>query len=140
MESETKKEKNTIKTMIVCPVCQVSGYIYLPKENFNKSKKGVSSILLSNTGICPHSYQIFVDKNGAVRGYETPDFELKFVATEKKPEEEEKLGTIGSLQIIRALLGEELLFKCIRTALIGDQIYCLTDNNYLVKFFKQFFE
>ncbi len=138
--NENASENTDVKIRVVCPVCSKSGYIYLSRQGFSGSARGVSSVLISNSTICEHSYQIFVDKNGAVRGYETPDFELKMVIEEKEEVEEQvELGLRGAYQVIRSICGDETLCKCLRSGLINQEIFCISDNEYFLKFFKDIF-
>jgi hypothetical protein len=63
------------KILVVCPLCEKRGEIQVPEEVLIE-KKG-SSVILVRSGItCTHSYQVFVDKNCTVRGYQRTDYEV----------------------------------------------------------------
>jgi len=64
-----------LKILVVCPLCEKRGEIQVPEEVLQE-KKG-SSVILVRSGItCTHSYQVFVDKNCTVRGYQRTDYEV----------------------------------------------------------------
>lgn len=135
MQSETNIS-NDYKVHVICPKCNKSDYILIPKGTLSGSGRGLTKILVPDTTICEDSFQIFVDKNGAVRGYETPDFELKFNEVEETKEE---LGEKGTLQVLKTLFGDEIFYKAMRTAFTNNTIYCITEDNYIVNNFRKFF-
>ncbi|MBD3351757.1 MAG: hypothetical protein GF364_09760 [Candidatus Lokiarchaeota archaeon] len=138
MSKSDKQTKSNLKIRIVCPKCAKSEFITIPLEDIKGSGKGLTTILIPAGTSCEHSYQIFVDKNGAVRGYETPDYELTFTPTET--EEVEELGEKSMLQVIRTIFGEEILLKAFRTAFSNGNLYCITENQYIKDHFKKLFE
>ncbi|MCP4764092.1 MAG: hypothetical protein GY870_20130, partial [archaeon] len=134
-------EEETVKVRVICPTCTKSNYIMLPKSNIAHSGKGLTTILVPNELICEHSFQIFVDKNGAVRGYETPDFELSFTPApaDEITEESLEIGEKSTYQVIKTTFGEEITNKCIRTLINRDKIFCITENRYLLENLASFF-
>lgn len=127
-----------IKVRVVCPKCSKSDYIKIDKGTLKKSGKGLTTILIPDETICDHSFQIFVDKNGAVRGYETPDFELKF--TPGEDEKEEELGERNILQVVWTTFSDELFYKCIRTVVSGGIIICISEHDFLKENLGTFFK
>ena len=79
----TSEEKKKIH--VVCPICNSDDYIFIPAMAISGAGKGLTSIFCPVDTICEHSFQIFVDNNGIVRGYETSDYELTFAPTEQPP-------------------------------------------------------
>ena len=65
----------TQKLQIVCPICKTRDLIGVPKRELNKSTH-LTTISIHKGLICPHHFQVFVDKNLQIRGYQKVDFEL----------------------------------------------------------------
>ena len=65
----------TQKIQIVCPICKTRDLIGVPKRELNKSTH-LTTISIQKGLICPHHFQVFVDKNLQIRGYQKVDFEL----------------------------------------------------------------
>ncbi|MBY8991200.1 MAG: hypothetical protein KGD58_10645 [Candidatus Lokiarchaeota archaeon] len=65
----------TQKIQIVCPICKTRDLIGVPKRELNKSTH-LTTISIHKGLICPHHFQVFVDKNLQIRGYQKVDFEL----------------------------------------------------------------
>ncbi len=64
--------------MVVCPRCQKTGLVQIPTEVI-QDNKGVSTVLIRNGVTCNHTYQVFLDKNCKVRGYQRTDYEVPVV-------------------------------------------------------------
>jgi len=88
----------TQKIQIVCPICKTRDLIGVPKRELNKSTH-LTTISIQKGLICPHHFQVFVDKNLQIRGYQKVDFELNNenskklrngVKAFKQPEKEDK--------------------------------------------------
>ncbi|MFX1281392.1 MAG: hypothetical protein ACFFA3_18740 [Promethearchaeota archaeon] len=65
----------THKIEIICPNCKTRDLIGVPKRELNKSSH-LTTISIHKGLICPHHFQVFVDKNLQIRGYQKVDFEL----------------------------------------------------------------
>jgi hypothetical protein len=65
----------TQKLQIVCPICKTRDLIGVPKRELNKNSH-LTTISIHKGLICPHHFQVFVDKNLQIRGYQKVDFEL----------------------------------------------------------------
>ena len=63
------------KIAIICPVCKARGIIEIPMSIIDKSKQ-LSTISVPKGKICNHIFQIFIDKNYVIRGFQKVDFEL----------------------------------------------------------------
>jgi hypothetical protein len=90
--------------------------------------------------VCKHSFQIFVDKKGKVRGHETPDFELSFTPVEKEQEELEKSKSYKIFLYIKDNFYNEIFLKCIQSIFKKYNIVCITQNDSIITQFKSFFE
>lgn len=131
--------EETKRIRVICPVCEKSEYLEVLISVLKSSGKGLTTILIPDNTVCSHSFQIFVDKNGAVRGYETPDYELKFTPTQESIATEQ-LADKSAFQILKSTLGDEIFVKCIRTALCGASIFCISEQNNIRDIFRIFLE
>ncbi|MHA1376218.1 MAG: hypothetical protein ACTSR7_18220 [Promethearchaeota archaeon] len=66
---------NLTKIHVICPHCKKSKFIKIP-TNIIIESKNVTTISIPLNHICEHSFQIFVDKNFAIRGYQRVDFDI----------------------------------------------------------------
>ncbi|MHA1340963.1 MAG: hypothetical protein ACTSRZ_03190 [Promethearchaeota archaeon] len=123
--AELKNELIDIR--VICPKCKKDEFIQVDIGKIKASKKGVTAILIPSNAICEHSFQIFVDKNGAVRGYETPDFELQITLSETEHEVEE-IVSANNFEVAKSLLGDEIFYKMLRSCFRGYEIFCISDN------------
>lgn len=65
----------TNKIQIICPICKTRDIIGIPVIRQNE-KTRLTTISIHKGLICPHHFQIFVDKNLQIRGYQKVDLEL----------------------------------------------------------------
>jgi len=65
----------TKKIEVICPVCKTRDLVGIPKKKINNSSH-LTTVSIQKGLICPHHFQIFIDKNSQVRGYQKVDFEL----------------------------------------------------------------
>ncbi|TXT64488.1 MAG: hypothetical protein BAJALOKI1v1_560019 [Promethearchaeota archaeon] len=61
--------------VIKCPICHTEKEIEIPSKLIDKASH-LTSVLISKSIVCDHTFHAFVDKNFAVRGYQKTDFEL----------------------------------------------------------------
>ncbi len=134
----TSDEKKKIH--VVCPVCNTDDYILIPTMAISGTGKGLTSVFCPVDTICEHSFQIFVDNNGIVRGYETSDYELTFTPVEEPVQEKIQVGDRGIIQIIKTIFGDEIFYKTLRSAFYNEEIYCITEQEYLHDNFQLFLQ
>ncbi|MFW9959015.1 MAG: hypothetical protein ACFFCT_13170 [Candidatus Odinarchaeota archaeon] len=125
-------DASTVKLRITCPdpTCKKMKEISVPQTTLMETGSGIVTISISKDYICNHSFQVFVDQQGRIRGYKKPDFELTFdieddidkIETDVTHEEDDRV-----LSGVRVVMGEELLLKTMRAALCGLPIYAITD-------------
>ena len=140
IQQNSSQEEN-FKIHVVCPVCNKSNYIYLPKEDILRSQKGLSSVFIHSKLVCKHSFQIFVDKKGKVRGHETPDFELSFTPDEQDTQDEmDESKSYKMFLYIKDNIYNEIFLKCIQSIFKKYNIVCITQNDSMITQFKSFFE
>jgi len=65
----------TKKIQIICPICKTRDLIGVPERELNINSH-LTTISIHKGLICPHHFQIFVDRNLQIRGYQKVDFEL----------------------------------------------------------------
>ncbi|MHA2005885.1 MAG: hypothetical protein ACXABO_00110 [Promethearchaeota archaeon] len=65
----------TNKIQVICPVCKTRDIIGIPETRQRKNTH-LTTISIHKGLICPHHFQIFLDKNLQIRGYQKVDFEL----------------------------------------------------------------
>ncbi len=61
---------------IACPVCKAQNRIKIP-ERLIENAKQITTVSISKNIICKHHFQCFIDKNFAVRGYQTVDYQIE---------------------------------------------------------------
>ncbi len=61
--------------LIECPKCRSRENLKIPKQIINQSKK-LTTVSIPSDLICEHSFQVFIDNNFSVRGYQKVDFEI----------------------------------------------------------------
>ncbi len=75
------KNKNT-KVRVVCPVCNKSKDLTVPKSIVNNSSQ-LTTLSVPKGAACEHHFQAFLDKNFKVRGYQKVDFTIgEFIDSE----------------------------------------------------------
>ncbi|MHA2142852.1 MAG: hypothetical protein ACXADC_09550 [Candidatus Thorarchaeota archaeon] len=125
-------EGSTIKLNIICPDsnCGTKKEVTVPADNLKQSESGIVTISISKGIVCDHSFQVFVDMNGRVRGYKKPDFELSF-AQDQEPDDPTDTTQYEEpdriLQGVQVILGDEMFYKTIRSALYNLPTYVITD-------------
>lgn len=84
-------EKLSQEIEVVCPTCSIKKNIKVPIQARAK-KDGIYILSIPVGVICKHSFQVFLDKNLWVRGYQRVDLEIRnieYVESELKKENEQ---------------------------------------------------
>ncbi len=68
--------KVTKKIQVICPICKSKDIVGIPESKM-KTKSQLITVSIHKGLICPHHFQIFIDKDFHVRGYQKVDLELK---------------------------------------------------------------
>ena len=66
-----------MKLRISCPICKTPGLVDFPAEVLQENQSGLITINVSSQLICDHAFQVFVDRNGTIRGYQQVDLNLE---------------------------------------------------------------
>ncbi len=72
-EKSEKIEKSDIR--VICPICKQNKRISIP-QYIIEDAKNVVTFSIPKRLVCDHHFQVFVDKNLAVRGYQMVDYEF----------------------------------------------------------------
>ncbi len=65
----------TNKIQVICPICKTRDIIGIPEREL-KNNNHLTTVSIQKGLICPHHFQVFVDKNFQIRGYQKVDLEL----------------------------------------------------------------
>ncbi|MFX1312512.1 MAG: hypothetical protein ACFFHD_07845 [Promethearchaeota archaeon] len=68
-------ENYTQNVLIQCPLCNQKKILKIPFQIINQNKQ-LTTVSVPSELVCKHTFQLFVDKNFKVRGYQKVDFEL----------------------------------------------------------------
>jgi len=60
---------------VICPVCKSKKVIQVPKSVVNQASQ-LTTISVPQDKVCQHHFQLFLDKNFSIRGYQKVDFQL----------------------------------------------------------------
>ncbi len=60
---------------VICPVCKSKKVIQIPKSVVNQASQ-LTTISVPQDKVCQHHFQLFLDKNFSIRGYQKVDFQL----------------------------------------------------------------
>jgi len=76
IETNEFSEKETYKDIqVICPTCKTKKELKIPTKIINQAKQ-LTTVSIPLGAVCEHVFQVFVDKNFKVRGYQRVDFEL----------------------------------------------------------------
>ena len=77
LSDKTEKSEKIGKSYIwvICPVCKQNKRISIPQYIIDNAKN-VVTFSIPKKLVCEHHFQVFVDKNLAVRGYQMVDYEF----------------------------------------------------------------
>ena len=64
------------KIEFTCPVCKINKILQIPKSVINQAKQ-LTTVSIAKGLVCNHHFQVFIDKNYKVRGYQKVDFEFE---------------------------------------------------------------
>lgn len=60
---------------VICPVCKAQNTVRIPKSVINQASQ-LTTVSVPKGEICQHHFQLFIDKNFKIRGYQKVDFQL----------------------------------------------------------------
>ncbi len=68
---------------VICPVCKAQNTVRIPKSVINQASQ-LTTVSVPKGEICQHHFQLFIDKNFKIRGYQKVDFQLDSENDKKK--------------------------------------------------------
>ena len=92
---------------VICPVCKAKKVIQVPKSVVNQASQ-LTTISVPQDKICQHHFQLFLDKNFSIRGYQKVDFQLdpEDKKKEKRLKPSYKDHFINSLDLYQSVKSE----------------------------------
>jgi len=83
---------------VICPVCKSKDVIQIPKSVVNNATQ-LTTISVPKGKICQHHFQLFLDKNFAIRGYQKVHFQLRNDQGDKQDKLDSKNHFVNSLDL-----------------------------------------
>ena len=80
------EETRTVPT--ICPICKTKKNVDLPISIVNQASN-IATISIPKGLVCSHHFQMFVDKNFHVRGYQKVDLEIEINLKDGKKNDED---------------------------------------------------
>jgi len=68
--------KVTKKIQVICPICKSKDIVGIPESRVSSNFQ-LTTISIHKGLICPHHFQVFIDRNFQIRGYQKVDLELE---------------------------------------------------------------
>ncbi len=97
---------------VICPVCKSKKVIQVPKSVVNQASQ-LTTISVPQDKVCQHHFQLFLDKNFSIRGYQKVDFQLDKGEIKKdkrlKPSYEDHF--VNSLDLYQSIKSENKASK-----------------------------
>ncbi len=96
-------ETITVKRYIevICPVCKSKDVIQIPKSVINNATQ-LTTVSVPKGKICQHHFQLFLDKNFAIRGYQKVDFQINNDQSDKLDRFDSKNHFVNSLDLYKS--------------------------------------
>ncbi len=82
---------------VICPVCKSKDVIEIPKSVINSATQ-LTTVSVPKGKICQHHFQLFLDKNFVIRGYQKVDFLLNH-KKDKQDKFDSKKHFVNSLDL-----------------------------------------
>jgi len=86
---------------VICPVCKSKDVIQIPKSVINNATQ-LTTVSVPKGKMCPHHFQLFLDKNFAIRGYQKVDFQLNRDKNDKQNKLDSKKHFVNSLELYKS--------------------------------------
>jgi hypothetical protein len=74
--TELNNTNKVINIRFICPVCKSEKELPIIKSVINQAKQ-LTTVSIAKGLVCNHHFQVFIDKNYKVRGYQKVDFEFE---------------------------------------------------------------
>lgn len=135
----TENGKKVEDVKVICPICKKKKVIKLPQKVINQSKQ-LTTVSIPANLTCEHSFQVFVDKNFTVRGYQKVDFVFsKMEILEKEEEDSPKIPKFQDIvSILRNSVDDKEVLGSAILTLDGKVLYSSLPQNTLFSTMKEF--
>ncbi|MHA1147528.1 MAG: hypothetical protein ACTSR8_04730 [Promethearchaeota archaeon] len=110
---------------VACPVCQAEKSINVPEAIFGQKKFGTFKIQVPSQAVCDHTFIVFVDTKGIIRGYEKIDIMMATPTAVSKTKEESSRVTLKTFIDFFGLYG---LFSLIHAKIFNYPAYVLKSD------------
>src|SRR5271157_3480935 len=92
---------------VKCPKCHTGGFVEVPTQVLKEKDAGLITINVPQQLICDHGFQVFVDRNGSIRGYQAVDVQLEL----KKESDDTRILPSGNFSLKLILVGDNNVGK-----------------------------
>ncbi len=134
----------SIDIQVDCPTCNKTGKIDVPLNLLVETDKGTITIDVPPEAVCPHAFQVILDKNANVRGYSKTDFQLGGAKETPAPQTTgftimETQTTTTSVQDMVKILSPEVFLVLLKGLLFNLPLTLVTADEELVGTVKSFY-
>jgi hypothetical protein len=97
---------------VICPVCKAQNTVRIPKSVINQASQ-LTTVSVPKGEICQHHFQVFIDKNFKIRGYQKVDFQLDSENDKKKKNlrHNYKENYVNSLKLYKSSVSKDNSIK-----------------------------
>ena len=97
---------------VICPVCKTQNTVRIPKSVINQASQ-LTTVSVPKGEICQHHFQLFIDKNFKIRGYQKVDFQLDSENDKKKKNLRHKYedNFVNSLKLYKSSVSKDNSIK-----------------------------
>ncbi len=134
----------SIDIQVECPSCNKKGKIDVPLNLLVETEKGTITIDVPPDAVCPHAFQVFMDKNANIRGYQKMDFQIQGVKGVPAPQAAgftvlEMPTTVVPAQDMVKILSPEVFLVLLKGFLFNLPLVLITADDELVSSLKGFY-
>ncbi len=95
---------------VICPVCKAQNTVRIPKSVINQASQ-LTTVSVPKGEICQHHFQLFIDKNFKIRGYQKVDFQLENDKKKKNLRHNNKDNFVNGLKLYKSSVSKENSIK-----------------------------
>ena len=95
---------------VICPVCKAQNTVRIPKSVINQASQ-LTTVSVPKGEICQHHFQLFIDKNFKIRGYQKVDFQLENDKKKKNLRHNYKDNFVNSLKLYKSSISKDNSIK-----------------------------
>ncbi len=95
---------------VICPVCKARNTVRIPKSIINHASQ-LTTVSVPAGEICQHHFQLFIDKNFKIRGYQKVDFQLENDKKKKGLRHNSEDNFVNSLKLYKSSVPKDNSIK-----------------------------